>query len=287
MATSEIIIDTIEETGSLLARLTETDGSQVAPNASGYVLTLNGANQYTIGVVEACVGIYRVGIENSDGLEFRFGYVWITADDVGPYYAVDTYVLATIHKYLEEQTGTNLTALPWNPAWDAEVQSEVADALAAYVVPTKTEFDAAISSITDKTDLIGTGTGIVNAPVTDDGGLEYIVLGDDYNAANDRAFEWTFPAIAGFTVAATGKFGGELPNATTAQVWLITNGIVTDEGSGMWKVAFDLDKAVTEDLAEGNYDWSVEIVEGGEEVTIAQNLQTHTRVKLIEKQTNA
>lgn len=38
--------------------------------------------------------------------------------------------------------GASLTALPWNPAWDAEVQSEVADALTAYDPPTNAEMEA-------------------------------------------------------------------------------------------------------------------------------------------------
>ena len=39
-------------------------------------------------------------------------------------------------------TGTGLTAIPWNAAWDAEVQSEVADALAVYDPPTNAEMEA-------------------------------------------------------------------------------------------------------------------------------------------------
>ncbi len=38
--------------------------------------------------------------------------------------------------------GAGLTALPWNAAWDAEVQSECADALAAYDPPTNAEMEA-------------------------------------------------------------------------------------------------------------------------------------------------
>ena len=38
--------------------------------------------------------------------------------------------------------GAGLTAIPWNAAWDAEVQSEVADALAVYDPPTNTEMEA-------------------------------------------------------------------------------------------------------------------------------------------------
>lgn len=38
--------------------------------------------------------------------------------------------------------GAGLTAIPWNAAWDAEVQSEVADALTAYDPPTNAEMEA-------------------------------------------------------------------------------------------------------------------------------------------------
>lgn len=38
--------------------------------------------------------------------------------------------------------GAGLTALPWNAAWDAEVQSECTDALNAYDPPTNTEMEA-------------------------------------------------------------------------------------------------------------------------------------------------
>lgn len=43
--------------------------------------------------------------------------------------------------------GAGLTAVPWNAAWDAEVQSECADALNAYDPPTKAELDAADDAI--------------------------------------------------------------------------------------------------------------------------------------------
>lgn len=38
--------------------------------------------------------------------------------------------------------GAGLTAVPWNAAWDAEVQSECADALTAYDPPTNAEMEA-------------------------------------------------------------------------------------------------------------------------------------------------
>jgi hypothetical protein len=43
--------------------------------------------------------------------------------------------------------GAGLTAIPWNAAWDAEVQSEVADALAVYDPPTNAELTAATANL--------------------------------------------------------------------------------------------------------------------------------------------
>lgn len=51
---------------------------------------------------------------------------------------------------LQAQIGTagaGLTAVPWNAAWDAEVQSECTDALNAYDPPTKAELDTAVADV--------------------------------------------------------------------------------------------------------------------------------------------
>lgn len=68
--------------------------------------------------------------------------------------------LATVASYIDTEvaaikavtdaigaTGTGLSAIPWNPAWDAEVQSEAADALTAYDPPTKAELDSAVAPL--------------------------------------------------------------------------------------------------------------------------------------------
>ena len=47
--------------------------------------------------------------------------------------------------------GAGLTAIPWNAAWDAEVQSEVTDALNAYDPPTKAELDSGFAALNDPT----------------------------------------------------------------------------------------------------------------------------------------
>lgn len=60
--------------------------------------------------------------------------------------------------------GAGLTAVPWNIAWDTEVQSEVTDALNVYDPPTKAELDSAHAT-TDA--LIGTVDTVVDAILVD------------------------------------------------------------------------------------------------------------------------
>ena len=55
-------------------------------------------------------------------------------------------------------TGSSLTGIPWNSDWDAEVQSECADALTAYDPPTDTEMVAAFTEIKGATWASGTDT---------------------------------------------------------------------------------------------------------------------------------
>ncbi len=43
--------------------------------------------------------------------------------------------------------GSSLSGIPWNSAWDVEVQSECMDALNAYDPPTKTELDTAVDNL--------------------------------------------------------------------------------------------------------------------------------------------
>lgn len=140
------------------------------------------------------------------------------------------------------------------------------------------------AAIKAKTDLIGTGTTLVSAPVTDDGGLLELVIGDDYLAANGRALEWTFSEISGITTSAVGRFG--LADAATGtEVYQNTSGTVTEPTAGTFKVSFDIPKAALASLPPGDYNWSVQVTEGSYCITLAKNRQNKTRVKLVTKQT--
>lgn len=50
--------------------------------------------------------------------------------------------IGTVTNLTNKGDGSGFTAIPWNAAWDAEVQSEVTDGLNAYDPPTNTEMEA-------------------------------------------------------------------------------------------------------------------------------------------------
>lgn len=99
--------------------------------------------------------------------------------------------------------GAGLTAVPWNSAWDAEVQSEVADALAVYDPPTKAELDAAVANVsvdeiqaTALADLFNTDSGttyasaVAGSPVkeiADNAGGSSLTVADIADAVWDEA----------------------------------------------------------------------------------------------------
>lgn len=64
--------------------------------------------------------------------------------------------LSTIEALVDDigVAGAGLTAIPWNAAWDAEVQSEATDALNAYDPPTKAEMDTAHGTLASAIDAV-------------------------------------------------------------------------------------------------------------------------------------
>lgn len=75
--------------------------------------------------------------------------------------AWDAEVESEVDDSLGGGTGTALTAIPWNASWDAEVQSECTDALNAYDPPTKAELDSGLAGLND------VSAAEVNAEVAD------------------------------------------------------------------------------------------------------------------------
>ncbi len=117
-------------------------------------------------------------------------------------------------------------------------------------------------------------------PVSATGTLDDpIIIGDDYLAANNRAFTWTIDAIAGVTVGtASCWFGGYYKGYS----WLV-EGTIT-EVAGDWLLSFDLERTDTADLVPGNYTWSVEVkaADGTEITSFKSDVVT---VEVVNKQT--
>lgn len=132
--------------------------------------------------------------------------------------------------------------------------------------------------------LIGTGYAVINSPVSTDGDLVELIKDTDYLDANGRALVWAFDEIAGITTSATGRFG--ITNVDDgAEVYVNTTGTVTEPTTGNFQVSFDIINTAISALTPGNYDWSVEVIEGSVKITIARNRQVRTQVEVVEKQT--
>lgn len=145
------------------------------------------------------------------------------------------------------------------------------------------DLDTQLDAIAAQTDLIGPGGAILNAPVTPTGTLNDIIIGDDYLAANDRAFEWTISAPTGIAVGdATCWFG--ISNAGDGTGSWNIEGTITDNGA-TWTLSFDVPKATTGACDEGVYWWSA-AVHGPGDVEITQvHSGKNRKVNLINKYT--
>ena len=122
--------------------------------------------------------------------------------------------------------------------------------------------------------------GAVSAMVTATGTITGpIIIGDDYVASIGRSFQWTIAALTGFSASTSVcRFGG----AYKSNTWLVT-GTVADVGGGNWTLTFDLPRTATTGLAEGYYEWSVEVANAsGSEFT---RVRSGRNVLLVGKQT--
>ena len=96
--------------------------------------------------------------------------------------------------------GAGLSAVPWNSAWDTEVQSECTDALNAYDPPTKAELDATWT--TAQTESYASD-GSAATPAQ----LLYMIL----------------CSVSEFSVSGTTITGKKLDGSTTAMTWTIND----------------------------------------------------------------
>jgi len=132
--------------------------------------------------------------------------------------------------------GAGLTAIPWNADWDAEVESEVDDALgsgtgaALTAIPWNASWDAEVQSECSDALVAHTPTITVVSPVAADGSAT-VVIGDDYSNTDGLALSWSI----------TNPGSVDLTSAT---VTLVAQGAVASDGS-------DFSKACTVTTATG------------------------------------
>ena len=96
--------------------------------------------------------------------------------------------------------GAGLTAVPWNAAWDAEVQSECTDALNAYDPPTKTEMDAMWTTAATES-----------------------YAGDNTAATPAQLLYMILCTVSEFSISGTTITGKKLDGSTTAMTWTIND----------------------------------------------------------------
>jgi hypothetical protein len=94
--------------------------------------------------------------------------------------------------------GSGLSAVPWNAAWDAEVQSECRDALNAYDPPTKAEMDAMWT------------TAMVES-----------YADDNVDATPAQILYMILCAVSEFSISGTTITGKEINGTSTAMTWTL------------------------------------------------------------------
>jgi hypothetical protein len=183
----------------------------------------------------------------------------------GIFWSRINFQVETIYKLgtMLEQAGPVLYRFTTNALEQAPATS--ASAIRSAVGLASANLDTQLGTIQSKTNLITAGTVSYSGPVDPTGKINSpIIRGDDYLAANNRAFTWTFAAITGLSAATCTSKLGFKSGATT----LVVTGTVTDNGNGTWTASHDVTRVQSATLTQQQYDWSVEIVHsGGTEIT--------------------
>lgn len=104
------------------------DGYDPATNKVQGVVLVDTLTTYTGNTPQTGDSFARLGLPAGASVSVDIAAIEAQTDDMGA-------------------AGAGLTAIPWNAAWDAEVQSEVADALVAYDPPTQAELIAEIDAV--------------------------------------------------------------------------------------------------------------------------------------------
>ena len=147
--------DGSEFTGSVTVYVTGDDGTQAAGSVGSGACTHkgNGYHSYSPAQAETNYDHVAFTFTGTGAVPVTMQVYPITGDAFTRLGAPNGASIAADIAAVKSDTaevgaaGAGLTAVPWNAAWDAEVESEVADGLAVYDPPTKAELDSAVSPL--------------------------------------------------------------------------------------------------------------------------------------------
>lgn len=166
-----------------------------------------------------------------------------TIDGIVDSILVDTAEIGAAGAGLTEAggTGDQFTSIPWNASWDAEVQSEVADALAVYDPPTNAELEArtivaanyalegtltamkgaTFNGSTDSLEAIRDALSVVGSDVITNGTVLALMAGSGFDTATDSLEAIRNRGDAAWTTA-TG-----FSTHSAADVWSVATRVLT------------------------------------------------------------
>lgn len=208
--TAQTAGDIVADTNDIQTRLPAAlvsgrmDASVGAMAANVLTATAINADAFTAAKFAADVTTeFQAGLATAAALAVVDGIV----DDI----LVDTAVIGA--------AGAGLTAVPWNAAWDAEVQSDVTDALNAYDPPTSAELVSEINAV--QADIaaltIPSAASVADAvweePIADHSGTAGSTA-EQLAAAGSAGDPWATALPGAYSAGQAGKIVGDNLNAT-------------------------------------------------------------------------
>lgn len=225
--------------------------------ATASALSTVGSDVITNGDVLALIA--GAGFDtNTDSLEAirtRGDAAWTTATGFSTHSAADVVTAMG--------TGTFLTEIPWNAAWDAQVESEVADALAAFSWSTTqviltSAYDAAKTAASQTS--VNTIDGVVDAIKVSTDRFETMIVLDGL------VYQFTANALelapTGGSAPSAADIRTEMDNNSTKLAAIVadTNELQTNQGNWVTATGFATPANVTDArdaiLTQGNTAWT-------------------------------
>ncbi|VAW38954.1 hypothetical protein MNBD_GAMMA01-1339 [hydrothermal vent metagenome] len=231
-------VDDVGVAGSGLTQQNVRDAMKLAP--TGGAPTADSVDDHLDTLLARIIGTIAVGTHNpATAAQIAVLSDWIDAGRLDV-------ILDAIKTVTDAQgvAGTGLSAMPWNVAWDAEVQSKVNDALVAL------HLDHLLAVDYDPAAKPGAATALLNELIEDDLGVSRYTVNALENAPSDTGASASVIADAvwdeltsGHTIA--GSAGQAIINilADTGELqtnqgnWLTATGFSTHQAADVWGVA--------------------------------------------------